>query len=70
MTQLAELQVLLQAQAVSSVSKPLLMALTLWLVVIFLGFGLLAPANSTSTLALIAGAFSGRLRCVHHSRAR
>ncbi len=56
--QLAELRVLIQAQAVSSVSKPLLIALAVWLVVIFLGFGLLAPANATSTLALIAGAFS------------
>jgi len=58
MTQLAELRVLIQAQAVSSISKPLLVALAIWLVVIFLGFGLLAPANATSTLALFAGAFS------------
>jgi Protein of unknown function (DUF4239) len=58
MTQLAELRALVQAQSVSSVSKPLLIALTVWLVVIFLGFSLLAPANATSTLALIAGAFS------------
>ena len=58
MTQLAELRVLIQAQAVSSVSKPLLIALAVWLVVIFLGFGILAPSNATSTLALIAGAFS------------
>jgi hypothetical protein len=58
MAQLAELRVLIQAQAVSSVSKPLLIALAVWLLVIFLGFGLLAPANSTSALALIAGAFS------------
>src|SRR5207244_2308697 len=58
MVQLAEFRALLQAQAVSSVSKPLLIALVLWLIVIFLGFSLLAPANATSTLALIAGAFS------------
>ena len=58
MAQLAELRVLLQAQAVSSVSKPLLMALAVWLVVIFLGFSLVSPTNATSTLALIAGAFS------------
>jgi len=58
MVQLAEFRALLQAQAVSSVSKPLLIALVIWLVVIFLGFSLLAPANATSTLALIAGAFS------------
>jgi Protein of unknown function (DUF4239) len=58
MAQLAELRVLVQAQAVSSISKALLIAVALWLAVIFLGFGLLAPANATSTLALIAGAFS------------
>ena len=58
MAQLAELRSLVQAQAVSSVSKPLLVALVIWLVVIFLGFTVLAPANATSTLALLAGAFS------------
>ena len=58
MVQLAELRSLVQAQAVSSVSKPLLVALVIWLVVIFLGFTVLAPANATSTLALLAGAFS------------
>src|SRR5205814_143378 len=58
LVQLAEIRALLQAQAVPSVSKPLLIALMIWLVVIFLGFSLLAPANATSTLALMAGAFS------------
>ncbi len=58
MVQLAELRTLVRAQAVSSVSKPLLIALVIWLVVIFLGFSLLAPANATNTLALMAGAFS------------
>jgi Protein of unknown function (DUF4239) len=58
MVQLAELRSLVQAQAVSSLSKPLLIALVLWLVVIFLGFTVLAPANATSTVALLAGAFS------------
>jgi hypothetical protein len=58
MVQLAEYRALVQAQAVSSVSKPLLIALVIWLVVIFFGFSLLAPANTTSTLALVAGAFS------------
>ena len=52
MVQLAEIR------AVPSVSKPLLIALMIWLVVIFLGFSLLAPSNATSTLALMAGAFS------------
>ena len=58
MMQLAEIRALVQAQAVSAVSKPLLIALVSWLVVIFFGFSLLAPANATSTLALVAGAFS------------
>src|SRR5436309_1241336 len=58
MVQLAEVRALVQAQAVSSVSKPLLIALAIWLVVIFFGFSLLAPANATNTLALVAGAFS------------
>jgi hypothetical protein len=58
MVQMAEARALLQAQAVPALSKPLLIALLLWLVVIFFGFSLLAPANATSALALIAGAFS------------
>src|SRR6266567_9304439 len=58
MVQLADVRALVQAQAVSSVSKPLLIALVIWLVVIFFGFSLLSPANATSTLALVAGAFS------------
>src|SRR5437667_8415932 len=58
MVQLAELRALVQAQAVSSVSKPLLIALILWLVVIFFGFSLLAPSTATTTFALIAGVFS------------
>ena len=58
MSQLAELRSLLQAQSVPSVSKALLIALVSWLVIIFLGFSLVVPANITSTLALIAGAFS------------
>ena len=58
MVQLAEFRALLQAQAIPSLSKPLLIALVAWLVVIFFGFSLLAPANATSYLALVAGAFS------------
>lgn len=58
MEQLGELRSLLQAQAIPSVSKPLLIALVSWLVVIFFGFSVVAPANATSTLALVAGAFS------------
>jgi hypothetical protein len=58
MVQLGELRSLIQARAVPSVSKPLLIALVSWLVVIFFGFSVVVPANATSTLALVAGAFS------------
>jgi hypothetical protein len=58
MVQLGEIRSLLQAQSVPSVSKPLLIALASWLVVIFFGFSVVVPANATSTLALGAGAFS------------
>jgi len=58
MVQLGELRSLLQAQAIPSVSKPLLIALVSWLVVIFFGFSLVAPPNATTTLALVASAFS------------
>ncbi|PYI78960.1 MAG: hypothetical protein DMF04_01495 [Verrucomicrobia bacterium] len=58
MVQLGEIRSLLQAQSVPSVSKPLLIALASWLVVIFFGFSVVVPANATSTLALVAGAFS------------
>jgi Protein of unknown function (DUF4239) len=58
MVDLAELRSLLQAQALPSISRPLLMALLSWLVVIFFGFSLVAPPNNTTTLALFASAFS------------
>ena len=49
---------LLQAQAVPSIPRPLLIAVGLWLVVIFLFFSLLAPPNATTTVALVAAAVS------------
>jgi hypothetical protein len=49
---------LLLAQMVPSILKPLLIAMICWLVIIFLGFGLVAPANATTALALIAAAAS------------
>jgi hypothetical protein len=58
MVDLGQLRSLLQAQAIPSISKPLLIALVSWLVVIFLGFSLVAPPNATTTLALVASAFS------------
>jgi Protein of unknown function (DUF4239) len=58
MMELAQLRSLLQAQAIPSISRPLLIALVSWLVVIFFGFSLVAPPNATTTLALVASAFS------------
>jgi hypothetical protein len=58
MVDLGELRSLLQAQAIPSISRPLLIALISWLVVIFLGFSVIAPPNATTTLALVASAFS------------
>jgi hypothetical protein len=58
MVDLGQLRSLLQAQAIPSISRPLLIALVSWLVVIFFGFSLVAPPNATTTLALVASAFS------------
>jgi hypothetical protein len=58
MVDLAQLRSLLQAQALPSISRPLLMALVSWLVVIFFGFSVVAPPNATTTVALVASAFS------------
>jgi hypothetical protein len=58
MVDLGELRSLLVAQSIPSISKPMLMILVSWLVVIFFGFSLIAPPNTTTTLALVASAFS------------
>jgi hypothetical protein len=58
MVEIGQLRSLLQAQSVPSVSRPLLIAVVSWLVIIFLGFSLVAPPNATTTLALVASAFS------------
>jgi hypothetical protein len=58
MVDLGQLRSLLQAQAIPSITRPLLIALVSWLVVIFLGFSVVAPPNATTTLALVASAFS------------
>jgi hypothetical protein len=52
-TDLAQIRSLLVAQAVASISKPMLIILVSWLVVIFLGFSVLAPPNATVMFALI-----------------
>ncbi|HTR42426.1 MAG TPA: hypothetical protein VMH87_12490 [Pseudomonadales bacterium] len=53
-----QLQTLLMAQSLPSISMPLLVALVSWLFVIFLGFSMLAPSNMTTTVILVASVFS------------
>jgi hypothetical protein len=57
-TDLGQLRSLLVAQSVPSISKPMLIILVLWLVVIFLGFSVLAPPNVTAILALMVSALA------------
>jgi hypothetical protein len=52
----AQVRSLLVAQSVASISKPMLIILVSWLVVIFLGFSVLAPPNATTILALMVSA--------------
>jgi hypothetical protein len=57
-TDLGQLRSLLAAQSVPSVSEAMLIILVSWLVVIFLGFSVLAPPNATTILALIVSALA------------
>ncbi len=54
----AQIRSLLVAQSVPSISKPMLIILVLWLVIIFLGFSVLAPPNATTILALTVSALA------------
>jgi hypothetical protein len=58
MVELGQLRSLLVAQSIPSISRPMLIILVSWLVVIFLGFSVVAPPNATTSLALIAASFS------------
>jgi hypothetical protein len=55
---LAQLRTLLFAQSTPSLSKPMLVVVISWLVVIFLSFSLLSPSNFTANLALVISAVS------------
>ena len=55
---IAQVRSLLAAQSVPSISKPMLVILVSWLVVIFLGFSVLAPPNATTILALMVSALA------------
>jgi len=54
--ELGQLTSLMQAESTTSISKPILVVLVLWLVMIFFGFSLVAPPNATANFALIASA--------------
>ena len=55
---LGQIHALLEAQMISSISKPLLVVVVSWLFVIFLSFSLLSPRNPTALLALLTSALS------------
>jgi hypothetical protein len=55
---LAKLRAAMRVQAMPSVSMPLLMTVTGWLVLIFFGFSLIAPPNRVATLATLAAALA------------
>jgi len=54
--EIGQLRSLMIVESRSSVSKPMLFVVVLWLVMIFIGFSLIAPANATANFALIASA--------------
>jgi hypothetical protein len=56
--ELGQIRSLLAAQSVPSISKAMLVILVSWLVVIFLGFSVLAPPNATAILALTVSALA------------
>jgi hypothetical protein len=58
MLDLAQLRSLLKAQAIPSISQPLVLAVVSWLVVLFFCFSLVSPPNGTTNLAFAASAFS------------
>jgi hypothetical protein len=56
--EMAQTRSLLAAQSVPSVSQPMLIILVSWLVLIFVGFSVLAPPNATTLLALMISALA------------
>lgn len=55
---LAQLRSLLAAQSVPSVSQTMLIIVVSWLVVIFVGFSVIAPRNATAIFALMLSALA------------
>src|SRR6266480_1165963 len=56
--ELGQIRTLLVTESISSISKPLLIVVSFWLVVIFLSFSLIAPRNGTAAFALMISAVS------------
>jgi hypothetical protein len=56
--EMAQTRTLLRAQSLAAISRPLLIVVVCWLVIIFYSFTLFAPANSTATLSLLVAALS------------
>ena len=54
--ELGQLRSLMRAESTPSLSKPMLIVVVLWLVMIFLSFSLLAPPNTTANFALVVSA--------------
>lgn len=56
--EIGQLRMLILAQAVPSIPLPLLIMVGCWLLIIFVGFSLLAPPNATTAIALTSAAVS------------
>ncbi len=56
--ELGRTRVLMYEQAGSTIAWPFLVVLVFWLVILFMSFGLYAPANATVIAALFVGALS------------
>jgi hypothetical protein len=54
---LGQLRSLMEAESTTSTSKPMLVVLVFWLVMIFLGYSLIVPANATDAVILIVSAW-------------
>jgi hypothetical protein len=54
----AQIRTLLLAQSIPSLSIPMLLAVDVWLVIIFVSFTVVAPPNATTNVALVAAALS------------
>ena len=55
---IAQVRSLLVAQSVPSISRPMLIIVVSWLLVIFAGFSVIAPRNATAILALMLSALA------------